>query len=205
MGEKSDIRNIVFDLGRVLVDFEPERCLTALGFSEAAKQAFRTKIFSGVWESCDRIPYEGEEIKILFKRLLPGFEREVDQMWDEGLPDITRVMPFTETWLKALKDRGYHVYILSNYGKRAFEINSPKYGFLSLTDGGLISYEVQLIKPEAEIYQTLCRRCGIRPQESVFLDDRAENVAAAVRLGFSGLVFRDYESASAQLESLLAG
>ena len=204
MRADTGIRNIVFDLGRVLVDFEPERCLGALRFSEAARQVFREKIFGDVWAHCDRIPYDDYEIRVLFKQQVPGFEAEVDRMWDEKLPDISRVMPFTEEWLKVLKTRGFSLYILSNYGKRSFEINSPKYGFLSLTDGQLISYEVQLLKPEPEIYECLCTRFGIRPKESIFVDDRPVNVEAAEKLGFRGIVFRNYRQARDRLEEIVA-
>ena len=196
------VRNIIFDLGKVLVDFEPERCMEALGFSEAAKDAFRRKIFPGLWIACDRIPYTEAEIRALFKEQLPGFEAESDRLWD-SLEDISRVMPYTVSWLRGLKERGYRLYILSNYGRRSYELNSPGYGFLSMTDGQLISYEIQSIKPEPKIYRTLCRRFAICPEESVFLDDRPENVETARQLGFRGIVFESYEKASASLEKML--
>ena len=113
-------------------------------------------------------------------------------------------MPYAQSWLRTLKARGYRLYILSNYGKRSFEINSPRYGFLPLTDGQLISYEVQRLKPEPEIYESLCERFGIRPEESVFIDDVPANVRAAEALGFSGIVFTGRESAGARLEEILA-
>lgn len=202
MSEKRIIRNIVFDLGGVLVDFKPERCMEALGFSEAAKEAFRREIFGGIWIPCDRIPYDDAQIRALFREHLPGFEKEADRFWD-GPADISRVMPFTETWLRDLKAKGLRLYVLSNYGRRSYELNSPGYGFLSLTDGKLISYEIRYVKPEPEIYRTLCERFAIWPEESVFLDDRPENVEAARQLGFSGIVFGNYEQASACLEGLL--
>lgn len=204
MGEKRGIRNIVFDLGGVLVDFEPERCMEALRFSEEARQVFRERIFRTVWMDCDRIPYGEEEIRALFRESVPGFEREAERLWDEKLPDITREQPFARPWLTALKARGFSLYILSNYGKCSFEMNAPAYGFLALTDGRLISYEIQRIKPEPEIYRCLCERFGIRPEESVFIDDRPVNVEAAERLGFSGIVFESYEQAAGELEALLA-
>ncbi|MBO4873308.1 MAG: HAD family phosphatase [Lachnospiraceae bacterium] len=202
---RAGIRNIIFDLGGVLVDFQPDRCMEALGFSEEAREIFRKKIFADLWLRCDRIPYNEAEIRALFRQSVPGFEREADRMWDEKLPAITQVMPYTDSWLKSLKQRGFPLFILSNYGRCSYEINAAEYGFLQLTDGQLISYEVQLLKPEKEIYEALCARFAIRPEESVFLDDRPENVEAAERLGFSGIVFSDYESARQKLEKLLQG
>ncbi len=200
--EKKSIRNIVFDIGGVLADFEPERLMAAHGFSEEAKEAFRREIFAGVWLDCDRIPYDDREIRALFKAAVPGFEAEVDRLWDDVTP-ITREMPYARPWLRNLKDRGYRVFILSNYGKRSFAVNSQHYGFLPLADGQLISYEVRQLKPEPEIFRSLCRRFGLRPEESVFIDDVPANVEAAEKLGFSGIMFTSFESAAERLELLL--
>ncbi len=197
------IRNIVFDIGGVLASFVPEHVMDVLGFSAEARDAFRREIFGRLWLTCDRIPYDDAEVRALFKAAVPGFEAEVDRLWD-GLAPITREMPYACDWLAGLKARGYRIYILSNYGKRSFEINSPRYRFLSLADGQLISYEVQHVKPEPEIYRLLCARCGIRPEESVFIDDVPANIEAARALGFAGLVFDGYETTSARLEPLLA-
>ena len=202
--ESRKIRNVVFDIGGVLADFRPERLMEALGFSEEAKEAFRREIFGRVWLDCDRIPYGDGEIRALFKAAVPGFEAEVDCLWD-GLAPITCEMPYAQEWLRSLKARGFRIYILSNYGRRSYEINSPRYGFLSLADGALISYEVRQLKPEPEIYMSLCARFGLRPEESVFIDDVPANVEAAERLGFAGIVFATYESAAAGLEALIGG
>ena len=199
--EPRKIRNVVFDIGGVLADFRPDRVMEALRFSEEAKEAFRREIFSRVWLDCDRIPYDDGEIRALFKAAVPGFEAEVDRLWD-GLAPITRELPYAQEWLRSLKARGYRIYVLSNYGKRSFEINSPRYGFLALTDGQLISYELRQLKPEPEIYLSLCARFGLRPEESVFIDDVPANVEAAERLGFAGIVFASYERAAAELEAL---
>ncbi len=200
---ESGIRNIVFDLGGVLVDFFPERCMETLGFSDAARQSFREKIFGALWASCDRIPYEEEEIRALFKRHVPGFEAEVDRLWDD-LSSITYPMPYSMAWLLRLKRRGFRIYILSNYGKCSFAFNEPRYPFLKLADGKLISYEVQKLKPEAEIYRALLMRYGLKAEESVFLDDVPANVEGARKLGFSGIVFHSFSQAAAELEEILA-
>ena len=195
------IRNIIFDLGGVLVDFWPEHCMEELGFSEEAKAAFRAQIFSGLWESCDRIPYEDAEVRALFKEAVPGFEAEVDRLWD-NVSLITHERDYTHAWLSDLKERGFHLYVLSNYGKRAFEINSKTYDFWDLIDGKLISYEVETVKPDAEIYRMICEKYSLQPEESVFVDDRECNVTAAKALGFEGIVFTGYPKAEKELQQI---
>ena len=202
MDHRPSIKNIVFDIGGVLANFSPERCMDANGFSEEAKEAFRRRIFARVWLDCDRIPYSDPEIRALFKSAVPGFEAEVDRLWDNITP-ITQEMPYARGWLRSLKDRGYKLYILSNYGRCSYEINSKHYGFLALTDGQLISYEVRQLKPEREIYESLCRRFGLLPEESVFIDDVPANIDGARAAGFAGIVFTGYEDASARLDELL--
>lgn len=196
------IDSIIFDLGGVLVDFHPLKGIQELGFSEKAQKAFEEQIFSGLWEECDRIPYEEEEIRNLFKQRVPGYEAEVDLLWD-NLPVITGVKDDTMNWLENLKERGYHLYVLSNFGKRAFEINSKTYDFLKLMDGKVVSYEIQKCKPEPEIYRELETRFGIEPARAVFIDDRENNVIGARQLGYHGIVFESYQQAKEELEKLL--
>ncbi len=198
------IRNIVFDLGKVLVDFEPERCMETLGFSDEAKNAFRKKVFPDIWEECDRIPYNDKEVRARFKSSLPGFESEIDRLWNDPT-SITKVFPYTDSWIAELKEKGLSVYILSNYGKRAFEINSVYYGFLSRVDGQIISYDVQCVKPDERIFRILCERYGLTPEESAFLDDREDNVLTARRLGFHGILFTGFQEAKDMLDRLLEG
>lgn len=200
--QKQKIDTIVFDLGGVLVDFHPEDGMRKMGFSEEAIQVFKEKIFSGLWEACDRIPYEDAEIRNLFKEHVPGYEREVDLLWDK-LHAVTGVRPYTEQWLQDLKAQGYRLLILSNYGKNSFAINSEIYDFLRLFDGGVISYEVQLLKPEPAIYEALAEKYHFDPSTAVFIDDRQINVDGALHCGYHALLFQNYEQASTALNNLL--
>lgn len=197
------IRTVVFDLGGVLVNFEAIAGLRKLGFSEEAVEAFREKIFgSGLWEDCDKYPYDDAQIRALFKEHVPGFEKEVDLLWDDDhLHALTGTRPYTEEWLRSLKERGYKIYILSNYGKRAFEINSKIYDFLSLADGKVISYEIEEVKPQPYIYQYLAEKYRFDPKEAVFIDDREINIKGAKACGYKGIVFKSYEQAKRELES----
>lgn len=197
------IRNIVFDLGSVLVDFHPVEGMKRLGFSDAAVKCFQEKIFSGIWEECDRIPLSDREIRDLFKRQVKGYEKEVDLLWD-NITAVTGVYAYSCQWIRSLKERGFRLYVLSNFGKQAFETNSKLYTFLADMDGSVISYEIQQIKPEPEIYQCLFKRYGLVPSESVFIDDREINIDGAIKCGMKGILFESYEQCSAELERVIA-
>ena len=196
------IKNIVFDLGKVLVDFHPTEGMKKMGFSKEAINCFEKNIFSGLWEECDRNPLGDKEIRALFKQRVKGYEREVDMLWD-NLWDVTGVYAYSHEWILSLKKRGYKVFILSNFGQRSFEINSHLYTFLEDVDGLLISYEIGKIKPEPEIYEALLERYSFSAKESVFIDDRKINVDAAILCGMKGIVFDGYEKTQQKLNRLL--
>ncbi len=196
------IDTVIFDVGGVLVDFHPEAGMREMGFSDEAVKVFNNKIFSGLWEECDRYPYEDKEIRDLFKSRVPGYEREVDIMWD-NLHPISNAYEYSVGWLRELKAQGLKIYILSNFGKRAFEINSEIYPFLELIDGRVISYEVQLIKPEPEIYKCIIDKYSILPENAVFIDDRKINIDAAIKFGLKGIVFENYNQARMELSGYI--
>ena len=193
------IDTLIFDLGGVLVDFHPIEGMRKIGFSEKAVEEFENKIFSGLWEECDKYQYSDSQIRQLFKERVPGFEKEVDMLWNK-LHSITGTRDYSNEWLEDLKARGYRLLVLSNFGKNSFEINSKIYDFLKYMDGGIISYELGLVKPDDAIYKALMEKYNIVPERAVFIDDRDENVQAARALGIKGIVFENYEQARRELE-----
>ncbi len=196
------INTVIFDLGKVLVDFHPVEGMKKLGFSKEAIEIFCEKIFPEFWEECDKRPISDEEIRRIFKERLPGFEEEVDTLWD-NLPVVTGLYDYSCEWVHDLKERGYRIYILSNFGQRAFEINSQVYTFLKDVDGKVVSYEVCMTKPDPEIYNFLAKKYGINPTEAVFIDDRKINVDGAIACGFKSILFENYEQAKDELERML--
>jgi len=196
------IHSVVFDLGKVLVDFHPLEGMKKLGFSQKSIDRFQKEIFSGLWEQCDAKPIENARIRDLFKKAVPGLEKEVDLLWDH-ITVVTDVYDYSREWIADLKKRGYSVYILSNYGQQSFEANSKIYPFLSEVDGMVISYQVSMVKPNPEIYHYLTRKYKISPEEAVFIDDRKRNVEGAVACGFHGILFQNYPQAKKELDQLL--
>lgn len=196
------IDTVIFDLGKVLVEFQPLEGMRKLGFTEEQIQIIIDKIFSGLWEECDRIPYSDSEIRELFKSRVPGMETLIDRMWD-NVTVFTDVYSYSRQWIQSLKDRGLKVYILSNYGKQAFEVNSRKYDFLELVDGMVISYQVEMVKPDPQIYEILLDKYNIDRKKAVFIDDRQLNVDGAEAVGLKAILFEDYEKTSAKLLEIL--
>lgn len=197
------IKNIIFDVGNVLVEYNPDGLMRRLGFDEETLQAVNQAVFQNeLWNESDRGVLSPEELLEAFIANNPAYEKEIRQVID-AVGDTISLMPYTVEWVKGLKERGYHLYILSNYAEYTYEKTSHKMEFLPYMDGVVFSYRCKLIKPEKEIYEYICKTYELKPEESVFLDDRKDNVEAARNMGMHGIVFENYAQGSETLEQLL--
>ena len=200
----SDMENIIFDVGQVLVSYDWESYLKAFHFSAEEEKLIAEKVFkSQIWNERDRGLFPEEEYRKRFIAELPAeYEADVKRVIEESGKTIG-IKDYAETWTSYLKSQGYHLYILSNYSQFMLDQTRPgKMPFLKNMDGVIFSCEVQQIKPEADIYETLLSRFGLKPEESVFLDDRPENCEAARKLGIHAIEFHDLKQAAKELEKL---
>ena len=197
------IKNIIFDVGKVLVEYDPDGMMKKLGFDEETLQTVNQAVFQNeLWNESDRGVLSPEELLEAFIANNPAYEKEIRQVID-AVGDTISLMPYAVEWVKELKERGYHLYILSNYAEYTYEKTSHKMEFLPYMDGVVFSYRCKLIKPEKEIYEYICKTYELKPEESVFLDDRKDNVEAARNMGMHGIVFENYAQGSETLEQLL--
>lgn len=200
--EERKMKNVVFDVGKVLVEFDWENYLKGFHFPEEKYEKLADVVFRGdIWNERDRGLYEEEEYIRQMIALAPEYEADIREIMKRSYEAI-RPMEYAETWVKYLKEKGYHLYILSNYSTYVLERTMPDMAFLKYMDGTIFSCYVQQLKPEADIYETLLKRFGLEPTESVFLDDRAENCEAARALGIHAIQFKSFKQAAADLEKL---
>jgi putative hydrolase of the HAD superfamily len=115
---------------------------------------------------------------------------------------LAKEYDYSVDFIKQLKVNGYRVYLLSNYGRRHFQLDQHNYKFMKYVDGGIISYQVQHIKPEPEIYEALIKQYHINPMEAVFLDDLQENLDGAKPFGFHTILVKTQEQAVDDLKKL---
>lgn len=200
------IRNIVFDIGNVLAYFRWKDLFQELGFTgeKFDRIAAATILHPTMWPEFDRSLMSDEEIISRCVEREPGYESEIRMIF-ERTECLIEEYDYSYGWINDLKERGYKIYILSNYGKTSFEaaVTHGRLSFLPLTDGSVISYEVKIVKPETGIYEALMEKYDLVPQECVFLDDREDNVAAAINCGFHGIVVKSYEQAKESLNRIL--
>jgi len=183
------IKNIIFDLGRVVLNFEPlEYTYKKIPDKQRAYKIYQEIFKSNEWIMLDRgVITEEEAINRICDRDPENEQliREVMNNWYEILTPMEDVVKI----LKKLKLMGYKIYFLSNFHMLAFEKISKKYDFFISFDGGIVSYRENLLKPESEIYNTLSGRYDINPSESIFIDDTKENIISAEKLGFKTVLF----------------
>lgn len=182
-------KNVVFDLGRVLLDFEPKKYLMEKFPTDKAEKLFHSVFSSRTWLELDRGALTDEEAVLILTGRHPELKEEISwifETWPQILTPIERNIDL----LYRLKDSGYPLYLLSNFHRDAFLKTEQRHDFFSRFDGRVISCDTMSIKPEEQIYQTLCRKYSLRPEESLFIDDTAANVEAAARLGFQTIHYQ---------------
>ncbi|MBQ9065422.1 MAG: HAD-IA family hydrolase [Blautia sp.] len=196
------VKNVIFDIGNVLMKFGWEDYLDGYGFPEEKRERLADAIFrNSLWNERDRGSMTEEEYRKAFVAAAPEYEQDVIEIIERS-PECIHLFPYSATWLQYLKERGFNTFILSNYSAYMLEHTRKDMAFLKFADGAVFSCEEKMIKPEEDIYRTLLSRYGLKPEECVFIDDRKDNVDTALRLGMKGIVFKGFKEAAAKLEEL---
>ena len=195
------IKNIILDVGNVLVTWDPEGAFRKLGCEEKKIKAIvDATVHTPIWDETDRGVWTDEQFVTALCENAPQYEKEIRLFWDNINLAIEQY-PYTKEWLSSMKKQGFHIYILSNYGARTYELTKDKaLDFLPLTDGAIFSYTIQQIKPDLEIYETLLNRYGLTADECVFIDDREKNVEGAKKAGIHGICFGTIEQVKEDLK-----
>ena len=199
------IKNIVFDIGNVLVKIQPDQAMRELGIAEEKipKMAQATYL-NPIWGELDRGVIPEAEIIDEMVTVAPEYEEDIRLFFRDGKDKVVKAYPYAKDWIEELQESGYKVYLLSNYPENYFELHMRnQLDFVNIVDGKIISGMVKMVKPDADIYQCLFDTYKLNPEECVFLDDRPENIEGGEKLGMQGIVFESYEGAKVKLEKML--
>lgn len=196
------IKTIVFDVGMVLANFRWQEYIEEFNYSSEANEAIsNAMVLSDEWGEFDRSLLTDEEILDLFIKNAPQYENEIKQVF-ENIGNAIVTYEYTKDWIRELKNKGYKIYILSNYPKKTYDLTRKQLDFVDNCDGALFSFEVKLIKPEAEIFNSLMSKYKIKSEETVFLDDNINNIEAAQKLGFKTIHFSSQDKAVEELNKI---
>jgi epoxide hydrolase-like predicted phosphatase len=200
--EEKLIRNVIFDLGNVLLTYDPLNYLRGIYDENKAEVLYKCIFASGEWLDLDRGSMDYPEAVEIISRKNPELRDCIKSVFDSW-PRLLSPIHGSVEILKRLKKKGFGVYLLSNFHKQAYNEVFNKYGFLQLFDGIVISSDILMIKPEKEIFLHTCSKYGLEPEESVFIDDTAMNVAAARELGFTAIQFNNPEQLFKDLRKII--
>ena len=195
------IKNIVFDMGQVLIRWQPEYYLSQGSFSEEDKKLLLKEVFRSVeWVQLDRGSITLEAGAAAMSSRLP--EHLHDAVWEYGI-DWYRwplvPMPGMADLARELKAKGYRIYLLSNCSLPLRQ-HYHRIPGLEVFEDVFISSEHRLIKPQHEIFEKFFQTFGLVPSECFFIDDAVTNIEGALECGMPGVVFRgDTEELRAEL------
>ena len=197
------IKNVIFDIGRVLLEYKPADYLNSLYDAEKVRGLTELVYKGPEWSDVDRGLIGFEDLYGIFSGKRPDWADDLRYLISrECLLSILTPKYDTVDFLYELKTAGYKTYLLSNFSKTGFRWVEEAYPFLRDVDGGVISANVNIIKPDPEIYKLLLKNYSLAPAESVFIDDLPANVQAAGELGIHAIQFTDLENCKKQFEQI---
>lgn len=184
------IKNIIFDMGGVLLRFEPEYFISRLGITGPDADLLRREVFrSADWVRMDRGTLTDEEgVASICRRVPERLHAAVEELvcrWE--IPEILPMEGMAEL-IGELKAAGYGIYLLSNAFARQHEY-WPRVPGSEYFDDTFISADVKLVKPQREIYEMALEKFGVKAEECVFIDDLPSNIEMGENCGIRGVVF----------------
>lgn len=199
------INTIIFDIGMVLVDFCWRKMLHDFGLEgEDLEKVADATVRHPAWNEFDKGLMSTEEVINIFAKSAPEHRAYIEKIFEDPTKMIAQY-DYAKPWIKELKERGYKIYILSNWSKPTYHAClDNELDFLPLVDGAVFSFQEHVNKPDKKIFEIICERYQINPSEAVFLDDNEANVIGSREFGLNTIHFKNYEQGRCELETLLA-
>ena len=196
------ITTIVFDLGNVLIEWNPSHLYDKIFPNKKESDYFLSNICTMDWHSqqdAGRDIKEATEEKV---KEHPDFAQPIRAFYARWKEMFGGPIEGSVNILKEVKEKGYKVYALSNWNAELFNYAIDDYPFLKWFDGKIISGEVKLKKPDEAIYQVMIERFSLTPQNTLFIDDTEKNIEEAKTLGFHCIHFKSAEQLRTHLNNL---
>ncbi len=191
---------IIFDLGAVLIDWNPRHLYRTMFNDDAAMEQFfaDTKLLQWNARQDEGHPFAEAVAELSAQHLhYEPYIRAFHEQWEVMMPSA--IEPTVEI-LRELKERDYELYALSNWSHETYPFAFARFEFLRWFRAVVISGEVKVCKPDPRIYELILNKIGRPAQECVFIDDSLANIEAAAKLGFQAIHFQSAEQLRAELE-----
>lgn len=198
------IKNIIFDLGGVVLKYDIKSYLTFIDIPKEEQEIYKKLIWaSEEWQKGDSGNITYEEIIENLCNKYPTDEK-IRYILENKNNDIL-LSEITESveYIKDLKNRGYKIYFLSNVSKWDIEYNIKRFEFFKLQDGSVYSCDIKCIKPDKDCYYSLLNKYNLKAEECIFIDDIKANIEAANKIGINGILFDTISNVKEKVEKII--
>ena len=196
-----NIKNVIFDLGGVLIDWNPDKVYKDVFNNDSEKMIhFYTKICTQDWNENQDAGYPMAKATEERVALFPEYEKEIRMFygrWDDMLGD--QIQGTVDILKKLSDDPKYKVVALTNWSHETFPKAIAKFSFLKWFEGILVSGEEKTRKPFPEIYELTLSKFNLKAGESLFIDDNLRNIEAARKFGIHSIHFQSPEQLNKEL------
>jgi len=186
------IKNIIFDIGFVLIQFDFVPYIEARYDSDTCEMIKKVVWGNNHWKEFDRGILSTEEVLAIFAADAPEYADTIKAVFKD-FGECMSQREFVKPLIKELKSKGYNLYYLSNWSDFLMNARPEVMDFLPMLDGGVFSNKVHLLKPDRAIYKTICKKYDLVPEECIFIDDLSTNIEAAEEYGIHGVLYEGYE------------
>lgn len=185
------IDTVIFDLGNVLIGWDPRRLYRQLIDDEERMEWFLREVCNSEWNEQQDAGRPWREGTAMLRERFPEHAELIDAYHVRWKETLVGPIEGSVALLAELRARGVRLLALTNWSQETFPIARQLFPFLEWFEGIVVSGEERLVKPDPRIYQRLLERYAVNPATALYIDDSARNVEAAEALGMHGHWFRD--------------
>lgn len=197
------IKNLIFDFGKVLVDYDFSHVINQF-FTDKKKEEEFYNLFASLkfLDICDKEDKPFSQIMQDMRKRYPQYAKEAMMYEERYMEFVIGEIEGMRAVLTEMKKRGYKLYGLTNWCSMVHKV-MKKYEIFSLLDGRVISSEEHIIKPDVAIYNRLLEKYGLKPEECVFTDDKPVNIIGAQKVGMKTILFENATQYKRELEKII--
>lgn len=196
-------KNIIFDVGDVLLEYRWKDMMMDHGMTEEQSLAFGGILFDHpLWNILDLGTMTNEQVIAEYGKAFPEHADDIAWFLRHGEQMVVYRQDVWE-YVARLKEKGYQIYLLSNYSEDLFTKHTKNATFMQNIDGMVVSYQIHITKPDEKIYQYLLHKYDLKAEDCIFFDDRKDNTEAAKKQGIDAVTITSKELLINELEALL--
>jgi 2-haloacid dehalogenase len=198
-----EINTVIFDLGGVLIDWNPRYLYKKIFTIESEMERFLRDVCNMQWNEQLDLGRNGRECVRELSAVHPQHADHIAAYWDRWSEMIAGDIAGTVEIFRELRTKGEHrLLALSNWSEEKFNITRPHFDFLNWFDGIVLSGVEKMVKPDLRFYQILLQRHDVEPRKAVFIDDMKKNIEAAQSLGIHTIHFTDPSEVRSRLSDM---